>query len=90
MVDKIIKKIKNLKEIKETGEEFRKTVITLILGGFGLVTALAWNEAIRSFFDTFFPKGGGGLIGKFIYAIIITVVVVIVSLQLKKISEKEE
>lgn len=85
-----IKEIKPLKEIKKTGEEMRKTMITLILGGFGLVAALAWNDAIQSFFNAFFPKGSGGLIGKFIYALIITIIVVIVSLQLKKISEKEE
>ena len=85
-----IQEIKPLKEIKKTQEEFRKTTITLILGGFGLVAALAWNEAIRSFFDIFFPKGSSGLIGKFIYAFIVTIIVVIVSLQLRKISEKKE
>ena len=80
---------KALKEIKKTEEEVRKTIATLILGGFGVVAALAWNEAIQSFFNTFFPKGGG-LVGKFIYAFFITIIVVLVSLQLRKISEKKE
>lgn len=84
-----IKKIKPLEEIKKTKEEVRKTIITLVLGGFGLVAALAWNEAIKSLFETFFEKSGE-LIGKFIYAIIVTAIVVIVSLQLKKTSEKKE
>ena len=65
-------------------------MITLILGGFGVVAALAWNDAIQSFFNAFFPKESGSLVGKFIYAAIITFVVVFVSLQLKKISEKNE
>jgi len=81
-------KNKTLEEIKKTERELREKTITLILGGFGLVAALAWNEAIKSLFETFFPKKSE-LIGKFIYAIIVTIIVVLVSLQLKKISEKK-
>ena len=81
-----LKKIKN--EIEEMKREFKEKTITLILGGFGLVAALAWNEAIKTLFETFFPKKSE-LIGKFLYAIIITVIVVLVSLQLRKISEKK-
>ncbi|OGZ17685.1 MAG: hypothetical protein A2Z78_00290 [Candidatus Nealsonbacteria bacterium RBG_13_36_15] len=62
---------------------------TLILGGFGLVAALAWNDAIQGLFNSLFTKGGG-LVGKFIYALIVTFIVVIVSLQLRKVSEKKE
>ena len=83
------KKVRPLEEIKKTEREFREKTITLILGGFGLVAALAWNEAIKSLFETFFEKSNE-LIGKFIYAIIVTVVVVIVSIKLKKVSEKKE
>lgn len=77
------------KTIKKTEEELRKTTITLILGGFGLVAALAWNDAIQSFFNAFFPKTSG-LIGKFTYALIITFIIVILSSQLRRISEKEK
>jgi hypothetical protein len=75
--------------VEETKREFRKETITLILGGFGLVAALAWNEAIQALFETIFPQTNA-LIGKFIYAIIITFVVVGLSLQLKKVSEKKK
>ncbi len=51
---RILRQIKN--EVGEAKREFREKVITLILGGFGLVTALAWNEAIKTLFETFFPK----------------------------------
>ena len=81
------KKMKN--EIKETKREFKEKTITLILGGFGLVAALAWNEAIKTLFETFFPKESA-LIGKFIYAIIVTIIVAVVSSQLTKISQKKE
>jgi len=81
------KKIKN--EIKKINEELKEKTLTLILGGFGLVAALAWNEAIKTLFETFFPKESA-LIGKFIYAIIVTIIVAVVSSRLTKISQKKE
>ncbi len=78
-------KIKN--ELWETKKAFEERTITLILGGFSLVAALAWNEAIKSLFATILQPRGE-LLGKFIYAIIITLIVVIVSLRLQKIGEK--
>jgi len=86
---KKIQKMKSLKGIKEAEREFRERIITLILAGFGLVAALAWNDAIQNLFNVLFPKGSSGLIGKFIYAFIVTVILAIISLQLKKISEKK-
>ena len=84
---RILRQIKN--EVGEAKREFREKVITLILGGFGLVTALAWNEAIKTLFETFFPKKSE-LVGKFVYAAIVTIVVVLLSLQLKKVSKTSE
>ncbi len=82
-----LKKIKE--EIKEVKREFKEKMITLILSGFGLVAALAWNEAIKTLFETLFPKKSE-LIGKFFYAVVVTIIVAIVSLQLRKIAEKRE
>lgn len=82
-----LNKIKN--GIEEVKKEFKEKTITLILGGFGLVAALAWNEAIKTLFETFFPKKSE-LIGKFIYAMLVTIIVVLVSLQLRKISKTSE
>lgn len=81
--------VKPFKIIKEAQRETKKTTITLILGGFGLVAALAWNDAIQTFFNTFFPKTSG-LVGKFVYALTITFIIVILSSQLRKISETEK
>ncbi|OGL73979.1 hypothetical protein A3F28_02785 [Candidatus Uhrbacteria bacterium RIFCSPHIGHO2_12_FULL_57_11] len=55
----------------------------LAAGGFGLVAALAWNDAIQALFVEVFPKVSG-LWAKFIYAIFVTVVVVLVSIRLGK------
>lgn len=84
-----LNKINNFVEIKGSKKEIKEKTITLILGGFGLVAVLAWNEAIKSLFDILFTKGSG-LIGKFTYAILVTIIVVLVSSRLKKISEKKE
>jgi len=81
-----LNKIKN--EIKKINEEIKEKTLTFILGGFGLVAALAWNEAIKTLFETFFPKESA-LIGKFIYAIIVTIIVVLASSQLTKISQQK-
>ncbi|MFC1630156.1 DUF5654 family protein [Patescibacteria group bacterium] len=78
-----------LKEIKRTQAEAKEKMATLILAGFGLVAALAWNDAIQTMFQVLFPQSEG-VVGKFVYAVFITVVVVIVTLQLKRISEKKE
>ncbi len=78
-----------LKDFKEAQKAVKEKMLTLILAGFGLIAALAWNDAIQTLFNTLFPNSNG-LIGKFIYALIITCIVVIISLQLKKNSEKKE
>ncbi len=64
-------------------------MVTLVVSSFGLVMALAWNDAIQSFFNLVFPKAGG-LVGKFIYAILITVIVVNFSSQLKTFFDPTE
>ncbi|OGZ35117.1 MAG: hypothetical protein A3A94_00535 [Candidatus Portnoybacteria bacterium RIFCSPLOWO2_01_FULL_43_11] len=74
-------------ELEKIKRETQEKIFTLILAGFGLVAALAWNDAIQSLFNFLFPKTNG-IIGKFAYAIIITIIVVLITLQLKKISKK--
>ena len=89
---RIINKIKDAKQLKaaqEAQKETRKTMVTLVVSSFGLVMALAWNDAIQSFFNVVLPKSGG-LVGKFIYAVFITIIVVNVSSQLKTFFGSEE
>jgi len=81
-----LEKVKN--EVEKVKREFKEKTLTLILGGFGLVAALAWNEAIKTLFETLLPKSSA-LIGKFIYAIIVTGIVVFVSYLLNKVSEEK-
>lgn len=57
----------------------RQQVIGYVTAAFGFVTGLAWNDAIKSLIDRFFPLETDGLIAKFIYAVVVTVIVVLVS-----------
>ncbi|XOU94306.1 MAG: DUF5654 family protein [Candidatus Kerfeldbacteria bacterium] len=70
-------------------KEYLKTMVQLSTTGFGLVAALAWNEAIKSLFREIFGTTSG-IIGLFVYAIIITFVVVLVTKKLAKLLEKVE
>lgn len=83
-----------ISSIKTTGstiqKEVREKTAGYIITGFSLVAGLAWNDAIKSFIEKFFPDPGNGIKAKFIYASIITILVVIVSLYLTKLFKIEK
>ncbi len=54
---------------------------------FGVVAALAWNSAITALVKQIFGSGGQ-IISLFIYAIIITIIAVIVMVNLGKMAER--
>ena len=60
----------------------------LITVALGLVAALAWNTAIQNLFTTIFGKAGGALIGQFIYAILITLVVIFATIAVSRAAER--
>lgn len=67
-------------------------MVLLSTAGFGLVAALAWNEAIQSFVNQYVVKyisPGSGVLSRFIYAVIITIVAVLVTYQLSKLSKED-
>jgi uncharacterized membrane protein required for colicin V production len=68
-------------------KESIKTMVTLATTAFGLIAALAWNEAITALFRKVFGEASG-LISLFIYAIIVTVIAVFVTSRLGKLAEK--
>ncbi len=75
---------------KNLRQEMREKTIGYILAAFGLIAGLAWNEAIKSFIDLFFPLSGNSIWIKFVYAIIITLGVVLLSFYLIKLTDKKE
>jgi len=70
---------------KELRAEAVKTFSTLLTSAFGLVAALAWNEAVKDAIDRYIAPGEG-LKSKLIYAILVTVLAVAASYQLGKLS----
>ena len=63
-----------------------QTMISLASASLGLVAALAWNEAIKALLATL--NLGDDLAGLFSYAIIATVVAVLVLIWLGKIASR--
>jgi nitric oxide reductase large subunit len=85
---------KDDKKLSKAEEEklhvyFVEKVVTLMTGAMGLVAALAWNDAIRKLFERIFgTQGSGDITAMFIYAIIVTAAVVVVTYRLTRIVEK--
>ena len=73
---------------KET--ELKEKLVGYITAGLGLVASLAWNEAIKGLIEAIFPFGQNSLLAKFLYAIIMTAVVVIIGGYLVKLSVKKD
>ena len=74
----------------ELKKEVREKTFGYILAALGLVAGLAWNEAIKSVIEYFYPASQNGLAAKFIYAILITLAVVIISTYLVRLSSRKE
>jgi len=71
--------MQNNNEQQELKDEIRSRIGAYIAGGFGLVAGLAWNDAIRSSIEFLFPLDRNTLLAKFIYAFLMTMVLVIIS-----------
>jgi len=79
------------KENKKLHIEIVRQMLALATSGFGLVAALAWNSVIQEFVNTSLKKilpAGSGIWSLLIYAIVVTILAVVVTLQLSKILEK--
>lgn len=59
----------------------------LVTGAFGLVAALAWNTAIQAIFKQIFGDASS-ILAMLTYAIIITIIAVIATVWIGRISEK--
>ena len=62
-------------------------IVQLMTAAFGLVAAQAWNTAIQELFDAVFPQTGD-LLAKFLYAVVVTAVVVYVTVRLGRLAER--
>jgi glycerol uptake facilitator-like aquaporin len=70
-------------------KEVVRQVLTLMTAAFGLVAALAWNEAIQTLVNRYFSfTAGGQVVSKFVYALAITFILVLITVQLAKLRER--
>jgi len=60
----------------------------LITTALGLVAALAWNTAIQNLFTKVFDEAGAELIGQFVYALIITAIVIFATIVVSRSAER--
>ena len=66
----------------------------LIVAAFGLVAALAWNDAIKALFKGPCGTEGAGALctlsagGPWVYAIVVTIIAVFATIWISKVTEK--
>lgn len=68
-----------------------KELLKLSTGGFGLVAALAWNELIKKIVQDYiepFVGKDSGVISLLIYALIVTILAVVVTYNLSKLIKR--
>src|SRR3989304_8826779 len=93
----IVKSKKLQEKLKKETSTFRKQfadrTLKLVTSGFGLVSALAWNELIKEVVSEYIKPLFGessGLISLLIYAVFITALAVFVTYQLSKLAEDSD
>ncbi len=82
------KKRQESEEKKRLHIEAVRQMLTLATSGFGLVAALAWNELVKAvvenYIKVYLPEGSQ-IISLLLYAVIVTLLAVTVTLQLSKL-----
>jgi hypothetical protein len=68
-------------------KEVIEKLAALLTAAFGLVAALAWNDTIKVIFAHFFGAADN-ITAMLIYAVLVTVIAVIVTIQIGKVSAK--
>jgi hypothetical protein len=70
-----------------------RQMLTLATSGFGLVAALAWNNVIQELVDSqikpYLPTGSG-LLSLGIYAVVVTILAVTITINLSRLIERLE
>ena len=86
----IEKKVKKLKdEGEELGAQVKTKTIGYIAAALGLVAGLAWNDAIRALIEHFFPLEKDTLLAKFIYAVLITLILIVLTTYIIRLPDKD-
>ncbi len=60
------------------GKKMLEQIITLFTAAIGVMAALAWNDAVQALFNSLFPHGEG-VKERFMFAVMITAIAVVVT-----------
>lgn len=74
-------------QVTEMKSQVGETIATLVTTAFGLIAALAWNDAIKAIIVQFIGAGNG-IMGFLIYAILITIIAIIVTILIARVIAK--
>jgi len=74
--------------VKQVSSDAKKETAKYLLAGLALTVGLGWNEAIKGAIESRFPVKDGGIGTKFIYALALTLFLVIFSTMLAKADVK--
>ena len=77
-------------ELEEVRLEIKKQTTGYILAALGLVAGLAWNDAIKAFIESFFTVGKDSIFAKFIYAGLVTIIIVIASYYIQRFTNHKK
>jgi hypothetical protein len=69
-------------------KEVIEKIAALITAAFGLVAALAWNEAIQEIFRLVFGEQSG-VWAMILYAVVVTIIAVVVTIWIGRVAEKQ-
>lgn len=73
--------------VSETKQDIKDQTSKYLLAAFGFVVGLAWNDAVKSLIESIFPVETSGVWVKFLYAIIVTIAIVLVGKYVFKSSD---
>lgn len=84
----------NINDLNEQGKAVRgevgKRTAGYLSAALGLVAGLAWNDAVKAAIDFFIPASNGTIIAKFIYAAVVTVIIVLAMVGIEKWMGRKE
>ena len=87
----ITTKFKKIKEEElRIRREVKKHTTAYVLAALSFVVGLAWNDAIKTLIEYFFPLNQDSILAKLMYALLITFIVVLVTIYFVKSTEEEE
>ena len=76
--------------------EVKEKIAALVIAAFGLVAALAWNDAIRALFVGPCGSEGAGALcalsagGPWVYAVLVTIIAVLITIWVGKVAQKNQ